>query len=484
MRRHCRLQSRRLFSIKPSLLNNKYGQFSKEEYEKAAKYVKQQYEQLSSTIKGSKDIRENLGSMPSFPSTERTKGGIRTDSLSAILAETIKTTGPLSLSAYMRQCLTHPEFGYYTTRDPLDAAKGDFITSPEISSMFGEMVGIWLYLCWASQNSPNTIRVVEFGPGRGTLMHDCLQSFSKFTKGRVEVEVVLIEASPVLRKQQHQLLGSGSFQTNDLGFNHSPAKFGTIWWVDTEKDIDRIGTLPPANYVVAHEFFDALPIKSFVRKEGGWRELLVEHTKSVTNTQAALPGEAHSSELLDTEFHLTMAPGETPSSIIPTLNQRYANLPLESRVEICSEAELYLMKMVQLLRGGGGAVLVIDYGPATGVPENSLRGIYKHKFVSPFIKPGEVDLSIDVDFENLAQLLSKAGAQPYGPVEQGDWLHACGIGYRAEQLINSTTDENKQDQIYNAYRRLTDKEQMGSIYKVMCVMPEKSPPPVGFGGSV
>lgn len=472
-----------------------YGRFSKEEYEKAAKFVKLQYENLASEIKGDTNIRENLAHMEAFPSINKTEGGIKTENLAQIFQETIKTTGPMTLSAYMRQCLTHPEFGYYTTRDPLDSIHGDFITSPEISSMFGEMIGIWLFSTWMNQNQPKSINLIEFGPGRGTLMNDCLTSFNKFTKQvNMTKNIILIEASSVLRNEQWKLLcgSSNSFETDKNGFNFSTTKWGDrIWWVDTEKDIELLNVEENTNYIVAHEFFDALPIKSFVKQESGWRELLVEHTASVKNNQQALPSSEGSesesdNELLNTEFHLTLSPKETPSSIIPTISSRFNKLPVDTRIEICPDAELFLAKILQLIKGDTGSVLIIDYGLASGIPENSLRGIYQHKFVSPFIKPGEVDLSVDVDFENLKLLLTKNNFDVFGPTEQGDWLHECGIGHRADQLIKSNASNyDTQEKIYNAYTRLTNKEDgMGKIYKFLCIMPKDSKTPVGFGGAV
>lgn len=474
-----------------------YGQFTKQEYHEAAKVIKEQIGKLEGDIMGDKNIRENVGKMPQFPQRDGEVSKIT--NLTDLIVQTIKTTGPISLSAYMRQCLTHPEFGYYTTRDPLDIINGDFITSPEISSVFGEMIGIWLFTVWKAQNCPQRIRIIEFGPGRGTLMHDVLKTFNKFAKD-VNIEINLIEASPVLRQEQWKLLCGESkrYETTSEGFNVSTTQWNnSIKWLDTEKDITSDESV--ANYTLAHEFFDALPIKSFERTEHGWRELVVEHTDSVVNTQPKLPEatsvretkEAHTNidpELFDTQFHLTLSPKETPSSILPSLSKRFKDLPVGSRVEVCTEAELYTMKMVQLINNEKnlGAVLIIDYGLVNQIPENSLRGIYKHKFVSPFIKPGEVDLSIDVDFDSIVNLTEKFSTT-FGPIDQGDWLHNLGIGYRAEQLIKQNeSDYITQEKIYNAYKRLTDKDEksMGKIYKFLCLLPQDSPPPVGFGGSV
>lgn len=470
-----------------------YGQFTKEEYQEAAKVIHEQIGRLEGEIKGDMNIRENIGKYPQYPQRDGKVSKI--SNLTDLFIQTIKTTGPISLSAYMRQCLTHPEFGYYTTRDPLDALNGDFITSPEISSVFGEMIGIWLFSVWNNQNSPANIRLIEFGPGRGTLMHDVLKTFNKFAKG-VHIEINLIEASPVLRKEQCKLLcgETNRYETTPDGFNVSTTMWGNhVKWLDTEKDItDGDGI---ANYVLAHEFFDALPIKSFERTKHGWRELVVEHTDSVVNTQPKLPeatlvsenetvGSTMDPSLFETQFHLTLSPKESPSSILPSLSKRFKDLPVGSRVEVCTEAELYVMKMAQLINNLEriGAVLIIDYGLVNKIPENSLRGIYKHKFVSPFIKPGEVDLSIDVDFDGIKNLAENVSAT-FGPIEQGDWLHNLGIGYRVDQLIKQNgNDYEQQEKIYNAYKRLTDKDEksMGKIYKFLCLLPQESSTPVGF----
>ncbi|KAK6202958.1 S-adenosyl-L-methionine-dependent methyltransferase [Scheffersomyces amazonensis] len=471
-----------------------YGQFTKEEYENAANVVKQQIDKLENEIKGDFNIRENLGKVPQFPQRDPS-GSTKVNNLTDLFIQTIKTTGPISLSAYIRQCLTHPDFGYYTTRNPLDLRSGDFITSPEISSVFGEMVGIWLFTIWQQQNYPPSIRLIEFGPGRGTLMYDVLKSFNLFVKKvgkKADVEINLVEASKVLRREQWKLLcdeANTPFETDANGFDFSTSQWGnTIRWLDTEKDIKKENDV--ANYIIAHEFFDALPVKGFKKTDNGWRELVVEHSSSVNNTQPKLPSnESVSSEeskdaLLNTEFHLTLSPKETPSSIIPTLSSRFNDLPVDSRIEICTEAELYLMKMVQLLDNIKqlGAVLIIDYGVVDAIPESSLRGIYKHNFVSPFIKPGDVDLSVDVDFTNLQQLSARF-CSTFGPVDQGDWLHRLGIGHRIDQLIKKNSDyPEEQDKIYQSYRRLTDKDEksMGKVYKFLALLPSGSKEPAGF----
>lgn len=458
-----------------------YGKFSKEEYDEARKFVTSKYEELEKSIKGTQNVRENIGKMPQFPSKDQAK---EVKNLLDFFAESIKTTGPISLSAFMRQCLIHPEFGYYTTRNPLDSRGGDFITSPEVSSVFGEMIGIWLFTTWKLQGSPSSINVVEFGPGKGTLMHDAMNVFNRFVSkagSSVSIQIVLVEASRVLRKEQWKMLcDSGSSTENQ--FEVSTSKWGdTVKWVDTEKDIPVQEDV--ASYVLAHEFFDALPVKSFVRTANGWRELLVEHTPSVINTQGKLPtsDEAANSETLQTEFHLTMSPTKTPSSSIPELSTRFRDLPEGSRVEICADAEFYISHIVNLI-GKNGAALIVDYGPKDEIPLNSLRGIYKHKFVSPFYMPGEVDLSVDVDFQSLKEIATPK-VDVFGPAEQGDWLHELGIGYRFDGLIKKANLMANKELLYDSYIRLTakDDKSMGKSYKVMALLPKGSERPAGFG---
>lgn len=475
-----------------------FGKFSEKEYKEAARVIKEQIAKLEGEIKGDHNVRENIGKLPQFPEQGPAASKDSIKNLTDFFRQAIKLTGPITLSSYMRQCLTHPDFGYYTTRDPLNLKTGDFITSPEISSVFGEMIGIWYYTIWQSQNQPKNIRFIEFGPGKGTLISDVMKTFNTFIRKasnvKPDIEVVLIEASKVLRFEQYKLLCNSdeyALETTEEGFNRSTTKWGNvITWVDTEKDIKQNESQKLANYALAHEFFDALPIKSFIKKEEGWRELVVEDTPTVLNTQLKLESNEKSDDssetpkdpTLDTQFHLTISPKETPASMIPKLSKRYKDLPVESRIEICPDAELYTLKIAQLIDNvnGLGAALIIDYGVVDQIPENSLRGIYKHKFVSPFYKPGEVDLSIDVDFTNLKSLAENVVAIE-GPINQGDWLHNIGIGYRIDQLLkqNSNNDEI-QDKIYGAYKRLTDEDQMGKVYKFMALLPKKAEKPIGF----
>lgn len=445
------------------------------------KALLEQIKQLEKQIKGTVNVRENLPKMTTFPMAAKTKP--RVNNLSNLFEETIKTTGPIPLSTFMRQCLTHPEFGYYTTRNPLDKDTGDFITSPEVSSVFGEMIGIYMFQIWQIQGQPKSLRMIEFGPGRGTLMHDMLLSFNKLIRkfgDGVDIEIEMIETSRVLRREQHRMLCESPYVEGE--YDESVTKWGNrIKWIENESEVTQDDR---ANFVVAHEFFDALPIKSFEKTEHGWREFMVDHSPTVENMNG--PGiegkeSSNSSDNYDTEFHLTLSPKETPSSKLPEANDRFKDLPVGSRIEMCPDAEFFVTKMAKLVNNTTkqGSVLIIDYGVVGKVPDVTLRGIYKHKFVSPFYLPGSVDLSIDVDFDGLG-VLAQPYAQVLDVVDQGDWLHEMGVGHRIHRLIQRAENEAQQQNIYDSYVRLTDKEQMGGIYKFMALVPKGQEVPLGF----
>ncbi|CAN6596850.1 hypothetical protein TRVA0_001S03422 [Trichomonascus vanleenenianus] len=390
----------------------------------------------------------------------------------------------------MRQCLTNPAGGYYINRDPFGSS-GDFVTSPEISQMFGELVGIWFLTQWLAQGGPANFRLIEFGPGRGTLMDDFLRAgrnFSDFSKSIYEI--IMIEASPTLREMQRKRLCDDSTPMipNERGFM-SKTRWGTpIYWYESARDIPTEDNVP--TFIVAHEFFDALPIFQFEHTENGWRELLVDYSVPQmtpgTSKGSVTPSTTTSGD--EPSFHLTLSPDWSPTSrVVPASHPRYADLPVGSRVEICPEAWEIAARFGEVIEKCGGAALIIDYGPAHTIPIESLRAIKGHRIVSPFEAPGEADLSADVDFQAL-----KIAAQNdhtvdvHGPIMQGDWLHSIGIGARATQLAeNQKTQEGKR-RIEQAYNRLVEKGggAMGKVYKIMSIVPQGATIPVGFGGEV
>ncbi|CEP21190.1 unnamed protein product [Cyberlindnera jadinii] len=395
--------------------------------------------------------------------------------LQELITKVIGFTGPLPLSQFMRQCLTHPTLGYYTSRDPL-GAQGDFVTSPEISQMFGELIGVWFYSVWNQQRCPSNVNMVEFGPGRGTLMYDVMSSFTKLVKRRhgddsLSLNLIMVEASHVLRQKQASILGDSDVDATGEYWK-GKSRFGldsSITWVDTERDVyEVIDMKRDTNFIIAHEFFDALPINQYQKTEEGWREILVDVHPDTK------------------EFVLVKQAKHTSACAIPESQERYNNVSLNTTVEISPESYQYskvIADLISINSRGTGAALIVDYGTLNEVPENTLRGIKDHKFTSPFKDLGEVDLSVDVDFQAIAHAARDSHeVEILGPIEQGDFLHNMGITHRVKQLCKRAHDEATEHNIEKAYHRLVDKdsEGMGKIYKFMGILPKGYTTSMGF----
>ncbi|PRT53483.1 NADH dehydrogenase [ubiquinone] complex I, assembly factor 7 [Wickerhamiella sorbophila] len=350
------------------------------------------------------------------------------------LKQAIEAHGPIPISTYMRQCLTHPTDGYYVKQDPF-GSKGDFITSPEISQMFGELVGINILMQWMEQGSPKKIRLAELGPGRGTLMDDLLRTVKSFPDFFNAIQTVdLVEASPTLRNLQKQRLGRYGLNLN---------------WFEMTRQVpkDKVPT-----YLVAHEFFDALPIQQFQLTEKGWQERMVMFNKA------------------EDEFQTTLQPVNPLMSQTLAAQPRFTKLPLTSEIELSTESWQVAREIGHTLSSNTGSALIIDYGPLSTIPVNTFRGFSKHKQVSPYDMPGDSDLTADVDFQALKDIFSSfKSLNSFGPVMQGDWLHQMGIGARATVLANSQQSAEGKQRIADAYNRLTDMQFMGKTYKVMNV---------------
>ncbi|KAL6702652.1 hypothetical protein ACN47E_001275 [Coniothyrium glycines] len=467
--------------------------------------------------------------------------------LAKTLAQAITTTGPISVAAYMRQCLTHPEGGYYTrqTSSGQDqfGSKGDFVTSPEISQVFGELVGIWLYAEWLAQGKKDRVQIIEVGPGRGTLMDDVLRTISSFKAFASSIEAIyLIEASPYLQKQQGQLLaGTQDLQKSDIGLT-AQCKYipgCRIEWCEDIRLVPKEETSTP--FILAHEFFDALPIHVFqnvaqssipasstiitptgpIKPKHGvttpqnmWHELVVSPTSPYTTP-------ASTSEKLD--FEMTVSKNPTPQSLyLPKLSPRYKALEKTAGaiIEISPESMSYVSDFAERIGGGNptpskpptpissktpvskpesyvkprpsGAALILDYGTMNTIPANTLRGIRSHRPCSPFATPGLVDLSADVDFLALADaaLSASPGVEVHGPVEQSFFLSSMGIKERAERLLTGAKDDETKRRLETGWKRLVDRgpNGMGKLYKALAIVPynEQGPVrrPIGFGGDV
>ncbi len=347
--------------------------------------------------------------------------------LETLLIRRITATGPITLADYMADCLLHPEHGYYTTRPPF-GAEGDFTTAPEISQMFGELVGLALAQSWLDQGAP-AFTLAEIGPGRGTLMADILRATRGVPGFHDAARVVLVEASPRLRALQEKALAG-----------HPVA------WCDT---VEALPDTPL--WLVANEFFDALPIRQFTRAGDGWAETMV-----------GAQGDA-------------LVFGRAAPTSLATLAHRLADTTEGEVVELCPAAAGVMRTIAQRLTRHGGAALIIDYGsgPSRGDTFQAVRG---QAFADPLATPGQADLTAHVDFAALA-----AAARPCATLltEQGAFLSRLGIAPRSARLAASLTDTALENHLA-ATRRLTDPAEMGSVFKVLALHAPGTPPPPGM----
>jgi NADH dehydrogenase [ubiquinone] 1 alpha subcomplex assembly factor 7 len=349
------------------------------------------------------------------------------------IAALIAAQGPISVAQYMTLALHDPEAGYYATHDPF-GGQGDFITAPEISQMFGEMLGAWCAQVWSDQGNPKNTRLVELGPGRGTLMADALRVLKRVPKFLDEVELVLVEASPVLRNLQRETL-------KDSG--------ARIRWT-SHFDVRDAPLL-----VIANEFFDALPVRQYVKTARGWCERMVV--------------------VRDGELEFAQAPLPAPTASIPSSR---AGAPEGGFYEVSPAATALAQEIAHGIATHGGAALILDYGYAALGFGETLQAVGGHRFVRPLDEPGRNDLSAHVDFATLADAARHGGAEIFGPVPQGPFLEQLGIGARAKALAQ--TNPAQADQVASALQRLTAPDQMGKLFQAMALLPPSAPPSPGF----
>ena len=349
-------------------------------------------------------------------------------SLHNLLVAQIAANGPMRVSDFMSDCLLHPELGYYTTQDPFGAS-GDFITAPEISQMFGELIGLSLAQSWMDQGSPTAFTLAEFGPGRGTLMADILRATKGISGFHQAANIVFIEASPKLRAQQSLTLTGYSPQ-----------------WIDS---VEQLAALP--SYAIANEFFDALPIRQFVRDGIGWRE-----------RQVGISDHA-----------LTFGLGAISPQ--PALAHRIEDTKDGDMIEECTSATAIIAPLGQRIRDHGGAALVIDYGDWRSLGD-TLQALKNHTPVDPLLHAGQADLTAHVDFEALANACPCAYSRI---TPQGVFLERLGITQRAQTLAQNMEADTLKAHIL-AHKRLTHPDEMGNLFKVMGLYPEQGRPPAGL----
>lgn len=344
--------------------------------------------------------------------------------LLADIKKLIKTSGPLPVWRYMQLCLTHPEHGYYISRDPL-GREGDFITSPEVSQMFGELLGLWSASVWRSMGSPATLRLIELGPGRGTMMADALRALRVLPPMCQALSVHLVEINPVLREKQRAVLSN----------------IRTIQW---HASLDEV---PPGPAIIfANEYFDVLPIHQMVKRDDGWHERVVD----IDNNGQFV-------------FGTTAQAVPRFEALLPPLVRA---APVGAIFEWRPDAEI--MTIATRLRDHGGAALIIDYGHVRSDAGDTFQAIARHSFADPLKFPGQVDVTAHVDFQALARAAEDVGARVHGPVTQGQFLQRLGIEARAVSLMAKATPEVSEN-ISAALKRLTEggRSGMGSMFKVI-----------------
>jgi NADH dehydrogenase [ubiquinone] 1 alpha subcomplex assembly factor 7 len=337
----------------------------------------------------------------------------------------ISSAGPMPVSHFMQLCLSHPEYGYYMTRDPIGSA-GDFITAPEISQMFGELIGLWAAEVWRLMGKPAGIGLIELGPGRGTLMLDALRATNAVPEFHDALTAHLVETSPALRESQRATL-------TDLD---TP-----MHWHDQLSDVPEGPSI-----IIANEFFDALPVNQVVRQDDGWHERVIELD---ANGQFA--------------FGIADEPMRRFEQTLPPRVREAAN----GTIYEWRSDHIVLEMGLRILRAGGAA-LVIDYGHTRSAVGETLQAVCAHAYSDPLAAPGLADLTAHVDFEALAFSAECLGARAHGPITQALFLRRLGIETRAAAL-KAVAPAAMAPKIDAAVDRLTDAGNtgIGTMFKVL-----------------
>ena len=337
----------------------------------------------------------------------------------------------------MRIALSDPEYGYYQTRDPL-GVHGDFITSPEISQVFGEIIGLWCVVTWQKAGRPRNMILVELGPGRGTLMADILETIKKVSQEFINaLKVHLIETSPVLKQQQNAIL-----------------KDYEITW---HKDLETIPWEPAL--IIANEFFDALPTEQYVMTESGWQQRHITVDKKHNNLSF---------------INIPFAKQQSP--IFPN---QISNAKIGSIFERNAISERIMKSIAKRIRDNGIASLIIDYGHAQTQLGETLQAVKSHKYHNPLTDIGEIDLTSHVDFKALAATSESLGTWVHGPKTQRDFLRTLGIEQRTKVLA-AKAEGGQMPLLLEGSRRLIAKDGMGALFKVMAITPKEGETPAGF----
>ena len=347
------------------------------------------------------------------------------------IRERIRRDGPINIATYMELCLHHPAHGYYRRGRPIGAA-GDFVTAPEVSQMFGELIGLWCAAVWQSMGQPRRVRLVELGPGRGTLLVDALRAVRTVPAFPDAIDLHVVESSESLRAEQAALLADAQ----------------PTWH-------ERLETVPSGPVlVIANEFFDALPIRQFERVGNAWQERLV----ALTPSSQALRFAASDSVPVEDGF------GCAPSGAI---------------VERAPARDALAGALAERVAAEGGAALIIDYGHEQPGFGDTLQAMKRHRRHDALDEPGSADLTAHVDFSALASAARREGAHVFGPIPQGRFLKGLGIEARAARLRQDASADQVAE-IDSALRRLTGVHSMGELFKALALTHPALTVPPGF----
>lgn len=375
-------------------------------------------------------------------------------SLESLIKEQIRAGGAITIADYMTLALSHPEYGYYMKRDPL-GKEGDFTTSPEISQIFGEIIGGWLAHQWQSLGSPEEVALVELGAGRGTLMADILRATKNVTGFHTAISVHIVEISPTLRQKQWKTLAG---------------KHERIEWHD---NMDSIPQLPLL--LVANEFFDALPIRQFIRKKDGWHELMVglmdgELAFATSESSAILPISIMPSDSMLEDLGGILTNKE---------KDEWRNINKEQVIETCEPAIMVVRQISEHIAKNDGAALIIDYGYTEGSKGNTLQAVRYHAYHPVLNNVGDADLTAHVDFLALIQAAQSESVNVHGVVPQGAFLMRLGAGERTTTLCKISNHEQQQSLI-SGLNRIASPTEMGELFKVMAITSKKITKAEGF----
>uniref|UniRef100_A0A8C5LA97 Protein arginine methyltransferase NDUFAF7 n=1 Tax=Jaculus jaculus TaxID=51337 RepID=A0A8C5LA97_JACJA len=361
----------------------------------------------------------------------------------------IKSTGPITVAEYMKEVLTNPAKGYYMHRDML-GEKGDFITSPEISQIFGELLGIWFVSEWIASGKKAAFQLVELGPGRGTLTGDILRVFSQLGSvlKNCDISVRLVEVSQKLSEIQALTLTKEKIplekDAESLEYMKGVSKSGIpVSWYRDLKDVPE-----GYSFYLAHEFFDALPVHKFQKTPQGWREVFVDIDPQVSD-----------------KLRFVLAPCATPAEAFIQRDET------RDHVEVCPDAGVLIQELSQRIALTGGAALIADYGH-DGTKTDTFRGFCGHKLHDVLIAPGTADLTADVDFSYLRRM-AQGKVASLGPIKQKTFLKNMGIDVRLKVLVEKSEEPSVRQQLLEGYDMLMNPVKMGDRFNFFALLPHQ-----------